>query len=45
VIKGMDIANKIGDQPRDAKDNPLSRIEMDASLEPKNRALSNDGSN
>jgi cyclophilin family peptidyl-prolyl cis-trans isomerase len=45
VIKGMDVANKIGDQPRDAKDDPLNRIEMEASLEPKNKALSNDDSN
>ncbi len=45
VIKGMDIANKIGDQKRDAKDDPLDRIEMEASLEPKNQALANDASN
>ena len=28
VIKGMEVADKIVSQPRDAKDNPLERIEM-----------------
>jgi len=45
VIKGMDVANKIGDVPRDAKDNPLTRLEMEASLEPKSQALATDNSN
>jgi peptidylprolyl isomerase/peptidyl-prolyl cis-trans isomerase B (cyclophilin B) len=43
VIKGMDIAEKIASQPRDKRDNPLNRIEMEASLEPKGKALE-DGS-
>ncbi len=45
VIKGIDVANKIADQPRDAKDDPLARIEMTAKLEPKSQALSDDASN
>ena len=44
VIKGIDVAKKIGDQPHDSRDNPLQRIEMEASLEPKNKAL-NDSDN
>ena len=28
VIKGMEVADKIVSQPRDARDNPLERIEM-----------------
>jgi peptidyl-prolyl cis-trans isomerase B (cyclophilin B) len=28
VVKGMEVADKIVSQPRDAKDNPLERIEM-----------------
>lgn len=43
VIKGMDVADKIASQPRDSRDNPLDRIEMQATLEPKNKALANDG--
>lgn len=43
VIKGMDVAAKIAEQPRDAKDNPLSRIEMEASLESRDKALSETG--
>jgi len=39
VIKGLDIVDKIANQPRDQRDNPLSRIEMTASLEPKDKAL------
>ena len=39
VIKGMDIATRIADQSRDKRDNPLNRIEMTASLEPKDKAL------
>lgn len=45
VIKGMDVANKISTQPRDARDNPIDRIEMEATLEPKSKALANDGAN
>jgi peptidyl-prolyl cis-trans isomerase B (cyclophilin B) len=28
VVKGMEVADKIASQPRDARDNPLERIEM-----------------
>ena len=28
VVKGMEVADKIVSQPRDARDNPLERIEM-----------------
>ena len=39
VIKGMDVATQIAGQSRDKRDNPFNRIEMEVSLEPKNRAL------
>ena len=39
VIKGMDIATQIATQSRDKRDNPLNRITMEASLEPKDKAL------
>jgi cyclophilin family peptidyl-prolyl cis-trans isomerase len=39
VIKGLDVAQKIATQPRDMRDNPTDRIEMEASLEPKIQAL------
>jgi cyclophilin family peptidyl-prolyl cis-trans isomerase len=39
VIKGMDVADKIANQTRDARNNPLEKIEMQASLEPKAKAL------
>lgn len=42
VIKGMEVAEKIAEQPRDNRDNPLSRIEMEASLQPKSKALTQD---
>ncbi len=42
VIKGMDVANKIANQPRDSRDNPLTRLEMEASLVSKNVALGDD---
>lgn len=42
VIKGMDVANKIANQPRDSRDNPLSRLEMEASLVSKNLAMGDD---
>jgi len=45
VIKGMDVAKKIGEAPRDAKDDPLTRIDMEASLVPKDQALANVSSN
>jgi peptidyl-prolyl cis-trans isomerase B (cyclophilin B) len=28
VVKGMEVADKIVSQPRDARDNPMERIEM-----------------
>jgi cyclophilin family peptidyl-prolyl cis-trans isomerase len=43
VIKGMDVAVEIAGQSRDQRDNPLNRIEMEASLESKDKALE-DGS-
>ncbi len=39
VISGMDVADHISEQDRDAKDDPLNRIEMTATLVPKDRAL------
>ena len=39
VIAGMDTAIKIADQPRDAKDDPVDRIEMQVTLESKRQAL------
>ena len=39
VVQGMDIADKIAAQACDARDNPLTRIEMEASLEPKVKAV------
>jgi len=39
VIKGLDVAAKIAGQPRDTHDNPFNRIEMEASLEAKGKAL------
>lgn len=39
VIKGMDVAVRIAAQQRDAKDDPLNRIEMTVNLEPKTKAL------
>lgn len=32
VTKGMDVADKIVSQPRDRKDNPLERIEMQVEI-------------
>ena len=43
VIRGMDVANKIANQPRDQRDNPTSRIEMEARLETKKQALEESG--
>jgi len=43
VIQGMDVANKIANQPRDQRDNPTSRIEMEARLETKKQALEESG--
>jgi peptidyl-prolyl cis-trans isomerase B (cyclophilin B) len=39
VIRGIEVARKIANQPRDARDNPNDRIEMELSLEPKSQAL------
>jgi cyclophilin family peptidyl-prolyl cis-trans isomerase len=39
VIKGMDAANQIANQPRDKRDDPVTRIEMAARLESKKQAL------
>jgi cyclophilin family peptidyl-prolyl cis-trans isomerase len=39
VIKGLSAAVDIASQPRDKRDNPLTRIEMQAHLEPKDVAL------
>jgi peptidylprolyl isomerase/peptidyl-prolyl cis-trans isomerase B (cyclophilin B) len=41
VIQGLDVAEKIATQPRDARDNPLQRIEMTVSLQPKDQAMAN----
>jgi peptidyl-prolyl cis-trans isomerase B (cyclophilin B) len=43
VIRGMDVANKIANQPRDSRDNPTARIEMEARLETKRQALEESG--
>jgi peptidyl-prolyl cis-trans isomerase B (cyclophilin B) len=40
VIKGMDIVDAISNQARDNRDNPLNRLEMEVTLEPKEQALS-----
>ncbi len=42
VIKGMEVVSKISSQPRDSRDDPLSKIEMEATLESKSTALAND---
>jgi peptidyl-prolyl cis-trans isomerase B (cyclophilin B) len=39
VIAGMDTAIQIANQPRDQRDDPVTRIEMEARLEPKKQAL------
>jgi cyclophilin family peptidyl-prolyl cis-trans isomerase len=39
VIKGLDVAEKIADAPRDKRDDPTDRIEMEANIEPKIQAL------
>ena len=39
VIAGMDIAVKIAGQPRDQRDDPVTRIEVEARLESKKQAL------
>jgi cyclophilin family peptidyl-prolyl cis-trans isomerase len=41
VIQGLDVAEKIAAQPRDGRDNPLQRIEMTVSLQPKDQAMAN----
>jgi len=40
IIKGLDVVNRIANQPRDSRDNPIKRIEMEVTLEPKAQALS-----
>ena len=39
VVQGMDVADKISESPRDGRDNPLSRVEMNVSLQSKEQAL------
>ncbi len=39
VIRGLDVANKIANQPRDTSDDPVDRIEMQASITTKQQAL------
>ena len=39
VIRGMDTAIKIANQPHDKNDDPVDRIEMQASIETKQQAL------
>ena len=39
VIKGMDVVDAISNQARDNRDNPINRIEMEVTLEPKEQAL------
>jgi peptidyl-prolyl cis-trans isomerase A (cyclophilin A) len=41
VLQGLDVAEKIATQPRDARDNPLQRIEMTVNLQPKDQAMAN----
>jgi peptidyl-prolyl cis-trans isomerase B (cyclophilin B) len=43
VIQGMDVAERIARQPRDARDNPLQRIEMTVNMEPRDQAVANSG--
>jgi peptidyl-prolyl cis-trans isomerase B (cyclophilin B) len=44
VVEGMDVAIKIANQERDSRDDPVNRIEMEATLEPKKQALQNTSS-
>jgi cyclophilin family peptidyl-prolyl cis-trans isomerase len=39
VISGMDVADRISAQPRDKRDDPLERIDLKATLEPRDQAL------
>ena len=39
VIEGLDVADRIAGVPRDRRDDPLERIDMKATLEPRDRAL------
>jgi peptidyl-prolyl cis-trans isomerase B (cyclophilin B) len=39
VIAGLDVADRIAAAPRDGRDDPLERIDMKASFEPRDRAL------
>jgi len=45
VIRGMEVANVISKQPHDSRDNPTDRIEMEAILEAKSKAMANDVGN
>ena len=38
VTQGMEVADKIAEAPRDKRDNPLARMEMTVSLQPKEQA-------
>jgi peptidyl-prolyl cis-trans isomerase B (cyclophilin B) len=38
VIKGMEVADAIADKARDKRDNPIQRIEMTVSLQPREQA-------
>jgi peptidylprolyl isomerase/peptidyl-prolyl cis-trans isomerase B (cyclophilin B) len=38
VIEGMEVADAIADQARDKRDNPIKRIEMTVSLQPREQA-------
>jgi peptidyl-prolyl cis-trans isomerase B (cyclophilin B) len=40
VIKGMDVVDAISNQARDNRDNPINRLEMEVTIEPKEQAMS-----
>ena len=42
VIRGMDTVKRIANLPRDSHDDPLTRVEMEVSLETKKQALEED---
>jgi peptidyl-prolyl cis-trans isomerase B (cyclophilin B) len=44
VIAGMDVADRISVQPADQRNDPLERITLKATLEPRDRALREDAS-
>jgi cyclophilin family peptidyl-prolyl cis-trans isomerase len=39
VIKGMGVVDAISNEPRDSHDNPINRIEMEVTVEPKEQAM------